>query len=134
MRPLLADPALKPGPADMDAAHAAAADLLAIRMSTPLFRLGTAAAIKEKLSFPEADPGVIAMHVDDTVGADVDPLHSGVLVVFNASPSETTVSGVGDGWTLHTVQATGRDEVVQGSSAAEGAVTVPARTTAVFVR
>ncbi|HEU4511915.1 MAG TPA: pullulanase-type alpha-1,6-glucosidase [Nocardioidaceae bacterium] len=134
MRPLLADATLKPGPADMDTAHAAAADLLAIRMSTPLFRLGSAAAIQEKVGFPEAEPGVIAMHIDDTLGADADPDLSGVLVVFNASPSETTVASVGDGWTLHRVQAEGRDGVVKGSSAADGSVTVPARTTAVFVR
>jgi pullulanase-type alpha-1,6-glucosidase len=134
MKPLLADPALKPQAADMDAAHAAAADLLRIRMSTPLFRLGTAEAIQDKISFPSADPGVVAMHVDDTVGADVDPALDGVLVVFNASPSETTVADVGDGWTLHEVQAEGSDPVVKESVATDDAVTVPARTTAVFVR
>ncbi len=134
MQPLLADPALRPGPADMDAAHAAAADLLKIRMSTPLFRLGSAAAIQEKVSFPDADPGVVAMQIDDTAGADSDPRLDGVLVVFNASPSQTTVTGVGDGWTLHQVQATGADPVVKQAAGTGGAVTVPGRTTAVFVR
>ena len=134
MKPLLGDPALEPAPADMDAAHAAAADLLRIRMSTRLFRLGTAAAIQEKVSFPAADPGVIAMHIDDTAGSDADPSLDGVLVVFNASTSATTVEGVGDGWSLHPVQAAGRDEVVKESAAAGDSVTVPARTTAVFVR
>jgi pullulanase-type alpha-1,6-glucosidase len=134
MQPLLADPALKPGKADMDAAHVAAADLLRIRMSTPLFRLGTASAIQEKVSFPAAEPGVIAMHIDDTAGEDVDSGLDGVLVVFNASPSTTTVSDVGAGWSLHRVQAEGSDEVVKRSQASGGAVTVPGRTTAVFVR
>jgi pullulanase/glycogen debranching enzyme len=134
MRPLLGDPALRPAPEDMDAAHAAAADLLRIRMSTPLFRLGSLDAIQEKVSFPDADPGVIAMHVDDTVGADSDPELDGVLVVFNASPSRTTVADVGGGWTLHEVQARGADPVVRRSETGGGAVTVPARTTAVFVR
>ncbi|MGH3331937.1 MAG: pullulanase-type alpha-1,6-glucosidase, partial [Nocardioidaceae bacterium] len=133
MRPLLADPALRPGPADLDAAHAAAADLLRIRMSTPLFRLGTADAIQEKVSFPAADPGVIAMLIDDTAGADVDPDLRGVLVVFNADPDPRTVDGVGDGWTLHRVQAEGADPVVRESVAGDGKVTVPGRTTAVFV-
>jgi pullulanase-type alpha-1,6-glucosidase len=134
MKPLLGDAALKPGPADMDAAHAAAADLLRIRMSTPLFRLGTARAIQEKVSFPAAEPGVVAMHVDDTAGADADPALDGLLVVFNASPSETTVTEVGAGWALHEIQAEGSDPVVRASVAADDAVTVPARTTAVFVR
>ncbi|MGZ4493804.1 MAG: pullulanase-type alpha-1,6-glucosidase [Nocardioides sp.] len=134
MRPLLADPALKPGQAAMDEAHARALDLLRIRMSTPLFRLGSATEIQDKVSFPAADPGVVAMKIDDTVGVDRDPALSGVLVVFNASPSATTVPGVGSGWTLHTVQADGSDPVVKTSSAGGDAVTVPARTTAVFVR
>ena len=107
LQPLLADETLKPGRADMDAAHAAAADLLRMRMSTPLFRLGSASAIQEKVSFPAAEPGVVAMHIDDTAGADADPELDGVLVVFNASPSQTTVSDVGDGWTLHELQDAG---------------------------
>jgi pullulanase/glycogen debranching enzyme len=134
MQPLLADPDLKPGKEDMDAAHAAAADLLRIRMSTPLFRLGSASAIQEKISFPAAEPGVVAMHIDDTAGADADPELDGVLVVFNASPSQATVSDVGDGWTLHEVQDSGSDRVVKQAVASGGEVTVPGRTTAVFVR
>ena len=74
------------------------------------------------------------MVLDDTVGADVDPDRDGVLVVFNASPSATTVAGTGAGWTLHDVQASGGDEVVKGATAAADSVTVPARTTAVFER
>ncbi|KRF02853.1 hypothetical protein ASG88_05695 [Nocardioides sp. Soil777] len=134
MRPLLADPAMRPGPEAMDAAHAAAIDLLRLRTSSPLFRLGSAAAIQDKVSFLDAAPGVIAMLVDDTVGADADPDRDGLLVVFNATPSATTVAGTGSGWTLHEVQATGGDEVVKGATAAADSVTVPARTTVVFER
>ena len=43
MRPLLADPALEPRPADIRAARDRAAELLRIRFSSPLFRLGSAA-------------------------------------------------------------------------------------------
>ena len=43
-QPLLADPALKPTPADIATATAAADDLLRLRFSTPLFRLGSADA------------------------------------------------------------------------------------------
>lgn len=141
MRPLLADPALKPGPDDMAAAHAAATELLALRYSTPLFRLGEASLITEKVTFPgsgaDATPGVIVMHVDDTVGEDVDPALDGMLVVFNASPdavTETLDGLVGRDLALSTVQAEGADAVVRETAwdAASGQVTVPARTVAVL--
>ncbi len=134
MRPLLADPDLKPGRAAMDAAHAAATDLLRIRMSTPLFRLGGLDAIQRKVSFPAADPGVVALRIDDTAGADADPRLDGVLAVFNATPDATTVADVGRGWVLHRVQARGADPVVKQSRNTGDTVRVPARTTAVFVR
>ena len=134
MRPLLADPALDPGPEAMDAAHARAQDLLRIRMSSQLFRLGSLEQVQAKVSFLDAEPGVIAMLIDDTVGADADADRDGILVVFNATPGATTVSGAGAGWTLHDVQASGSDAVVKGSTVAGDAVTVPARTTAVFER
>lgn len=134
MRPLLADPALDPGPAAMDAAHARAQDLLRIRTSSRLFRLGDLDAIQAKVSFLGAEPGVIAMLVDDTVGVDADADRDGVLVVFNATPQATAVTGAGAGWSLHDVQASGTDAVVKGSTVAADEVTVPARTTAVFER
>jgi len=134
MRPLLADRALDPGPEAMDAAHARAQDLLRIRMSSQLFRLGSLEQVQAKVSFLDAEPGVIAMLLDDTAGTDVDAGRDGLLVVFNASPGAVTVGGTGSGWTLHDVQATSSDAVVKGSTVAADAVTVPARTTAVFER
>ena len=134
MRPLLADPAMRPDGAAMDAAHARAQDLLRIRTSSPLFRLGSLEAVQAKVSFLDAEPGVIAMLVDDTAGADADAGRDGILVVFNATPRAHTVPGTGSGWTLHGVQASGSDDVVKGSTVAADAVTVPARTTAVFER
>ena len=134
LRPLLADPALKPDAAAMSAATAAAADLLAIRGSSDLFRLGSLAAIQDKVSFLPAEPGVVVMLIDDTAGADADPALDGVLVVFNATPDPVTTTGTGAGWELHEVQAAGADEVVRQSVVAADAVTVPGRTTAVFTR
>jgi pullulanase-type alpha-1,6-glucosidase len=142
MRPLLADPALKPAPGDMSAASARAADLLRIRFSSPLFRLGTAELVQERVSFPtggpEQTPGVIVMAIDDHRGRDLDPRAEGVVVVFNASPNSTTqtVSSLtGRPFGLSSVQAGGSDPVVRQSSydSATGAFTVPARTVAVFV-
>lgn len=144
MKPLLANPALKPAAADVQHASAMAQDLLKLRFSTPLFRLGSAALIDAKVSFPasgsaDAHPGVIAMRVDDTVGGDIDPALKGLVVVFNATPDAVTqkVPGLaGASLSLSPVQAAGADDVVKTSrwDAASGSATVPARTVAVFVQ
>ena len=142
MRPLLADRELKPQAADMQAAHARAAELLQIRFSSPLFRLGSAARIQERVSFPiggpNQTPGVIVMAIDDTARPDLDPRSEGVVVVFNASDeatSQTVASLAGRRYELHPVQAKSGDPVVRQSTyqATSGTFTVPARTVAVFV-
>ena len=142
MRPLLSDPALEPQEADIRAAQARASELLQIRFSSPLFRLGTAQLVQERVTFPTGGPnqtpGVIVMAIDDRAGRDLDPRSEGVVVVFNASDEDTTQtveSLAGGRYALHPVQAAGGDPVVRGSSyeAASGAFTVPARTVAVFV-
>jgi pullulanase-type alpha-1,6-glucosidase len=142
MRPLLTDPALKPQAADMQAAHARAGELLQIRFSSPLFRLGSAARIQERVSFPiggpSQTPGVIVMAIDDTARPDLDPRSEGVVVVFNASDeatSQTVASLAGRRSELHPVQAKGGDPIVRQSTyqATSGTFTVPARTVAVFV-
>ncbi|WP_263118535.1 pullulanase-type alpha-1,6-glucosidase [Cellulomonas fimi] len=139
--PLLADAALVPAPEDIAAATASAQDLLRLRHSTPLFRLGDAAQIEAKLTFPgsgpDATPGVIVMRVDDTVGADADPALDGLLVVFNTTGTPVTeaVDGLaGHALALSGVQAEGADDVVRSTTwdAATGTVTVPARTVAVL--
>jgi pullulanase-type alpha-1,6-glucosidase len=141
-RPLLADAALKPGPDDIAFSAAQARELLELRHSTELFRLGSAELIGQKVSFPgsgpEAAPGVITMSVDDLAGpSDVDPALDGVLVVFNASPTSATVEVpelAGRDYALSPVQAGGADAVVRQTAweAAAGTVTVPARTVAVL--
>ncbi|MEE2522381.1 pullulanase-type alpha-1,6-glucosidase [Pseudarthrobacter sp. J75] len=141
LRPLLADPALKPAPAEIGKARARAAELLQIRKGTPLFRLGEAGLVQQKVSFPSGGPdqapGVVVMRIDDTVGPDVDPSLSGLVVVFNASDeaiSETVAATAGSTFALHPVQAAGVDTVVKAAAhdAASGTFTVPARTVAVF--
>ncbi|WP_231938480.1 pullulanase-type alpha-1,6-glucosidase [Arthrobacter sp. B6] len=141
MKPLLEDPALKPGTADMAAARAGAAELQQLRKSSPLFRLGTAALVQQKVSFPTGGPtqtpGVVVMNIDDTAGPDVDPKLKGLVVIFNASDEATTqnVAGTeGKSYSLHPVQAGGKDPVVKTAThdTASGTFTVPARTVAVF--
>ncbi|WP_439590908.1 pullulanase-type alpha-1,6-glucosidase [Microbacterium sp.] len=142
MAPLLANPALKPGAADIAAAEASALDLLRVRNEVDLLRLGSAELIEQKVTFPgsgtDAAPGVIAMLVDDLVGEDVDPALDGALVVFNASPepvTQTIGELAGRGFSLAKAQANGADAVVKTTTwdAASGTVTVPARTVAVLV-
>jgi pullulanase-type alpha-1,6-glucosidase len=142
MRPLLSDPALAPRQADILAAHRQALDLLRIRNSSPMFRLGSAAAIQQRLSFPTGGPaqtpGVIVMALDDHDGRDLDPRWEGIVVVFNASDAATTQTVpalAGGHYRLHPVQAGGSDPVVRTSSydAGTGTFSVPARSVAVFV-
>jgi pullulanase-type alpha-1,6-glucosidase len=143
MKPLLANPDLKPAAADVASATAMAQDLLRLRFSSPLFRLGSAELITQKVSFPvsgtaAAHQGVIVMRIDDTVGADVDPALRGLVVVFNASPQAVAqkVPGLSGQVQLSPVQASGADSVVKAAAydSASSTLTVPARTVAVFVQ
>src|SRR6476659_2442379 len=143
MKPLLANPALKPTAADVRSADAMAQDLLRLRFSTKLFRLGDAAAINAKVTFPvsgtaDAKQGVIVMRIDDTKGVDVDPALRGAVVVFNATPDAVTqkVPGLTGSVSLSPVQAKGADSVVKQAAydAGSASFTVPARTVAVFVQ
>ena len=139
-RPLLSDPALAPTSTAIRTAHQRAMDLLAIRSSSPLFHLGTAALIQQRLSFPGSGPGstpgVIVMAIDDRSGRDLDRHSEGVVVVFNASDEATTQtvpSLKGTSFALHPTQAHGADPTVKTSTYSAGAFTVPARTVAVFL-
>jgi len=120
LAPLLADPRLKPDAAEIRTAHAQALDLLRLRASTRLFRLGTAELVQSKLTFPVANswhqlPGVIVMAIDDRT-SPVDERWSGVLAIFNATPwlvrqtlpldlTGYVLSGFFPGGTAHAPQA-----------------------------
>ncbi|MFF7684544.1 pullulanase-type alpha-1,6-glucosidase [Streptomyces syringium] len=128
-RPLLADPALRPGCGPIRAASAAYRDLLRIRTTERAFRQATTADVQRTLSFPlsgaDETPGVVTMRLGNLV------------VVLNATPQEATQRiGVlaGTDYALHPVQARGADAVVKSASYAResGAFTVPGRTVAVF--
>ena len=139
MAPLLADPALKPAKADIVASVERFRDLLAVADSSPLFSLTTAEQVQTKLQHlntgADQIPGLLVMHLDDTVGDDVDPARERVVVLINATdaPQSYTVAQLAQkGLTLSAVQAAGADPVVKGATFADGTFTVPARTTAVF--
>ncbi|MBK8989097.1 MAG: pullulanase-type alpha-1,6-glucosidase [Chloroflexi bacterium] len=144
MEPLLSNPALKPNNAAISQSAALYQEWLAIRSSSPLFRLTTAADVQARLTFenvgPNQIPGLIVMNLAD-LGAgitDLDPSHDWIVVLFNANDVTQTISSTA--WlnqelTLHPVQANSVDEVVKQTTfdSATGTFVVPGRTTAVFV-
>ncbi|MGY4975066.1 pullulanase-type alpha-1,6-glucosidase [Streptomyces nigrescens] len=130
-RPLLADPALRPGCDTLHSTSAAYRDLLRIHATEPAFGLSSTAAVQSQLSFPlsgkDETPGVITMRLGDLV------------VVLNATPSpqhQTVRDLAGTPYALHPVQARGTDRTTATASyaPASGTFTVPARTVAVFRR
>jgi pullulanase-type alpha-1,6-glucosidase len=138
-RPLLGSAALRPSRNEIVGSRDRTEEWLRIRGSSPLFRLGSAALVGQKVSFPVGGPdqpaGVVVMRIDDTVGPNVDPRLAGLVVVFNAADTAQTVAVPGlDGHrlALHPVQATGGDPTVREARVAGGSITVPARTVAVF--
>ncbi len=139
-RSLLANPALKPGKAEITFAAATFREYLQIRKSSPLFRLQTAQAVQQSLSFlntgPWQIPGLIVMKLINS--GDIDPLYDCIVVFFNASPNSVTFadsSFVDKEFELHPVQAASQDAVFERANfdMFSGAFTVPGRTTAVFV-
>ncbi len=141
MRPLLADPALKPAPADIQFAAAHFRELLQIRQSSPLFRLRTADDVIAHLTFlntgPQQIPGLIVMRLTDPNG-DLDLYYSQIVVLFNANQNSLTYAHdtfKGLALELHPVQAASMDALVRQSQfdSTSGAFTIPARTAAVFV-
>ncbi|HEX6901504.1 MAG TPA: pullulanase-type alpha-1,6-glucosidase [Thermoanaerobaculia bacterium] len=140
MQPLLANPALKPGPAAIADAYDHFREVLAIRKSTPLFRLRTGDQIKERVGFhntgPSQIPGMIVMSVTDADGG-VDRGHDRLVVVLNGSDetqSFTLAPFQGAPLVLHPLQAASADPLVRTASfnSASGAFSVPGRTAAVF--
>ena len=116
MRPLLADPRMKPQPQHIRTARERALELLRIRYSSPLFRLGDADAIRRLVRFENGGPGVIVM-----------VLAGEIVVVFNATASVTTQAVTARARRLHPALAE------RSSFYADGEFTVPARTVAVFL-
>lgn len=143
MRPLLANAAIRPTPADMTFASGAFRDLLRLRASSRLFRLRSAAEIKARLSFPNVGPGqnpvVLVGHLE---GGGLEGANFSQLLYFiNVDDSAQVITLPGEAskpWVLHPVHL--------GDSAADlrprqdaihdratGRFTVPPRTALVYV-
>jgi len=137
MAPLLANPALAVGPADIAATADSFRTYLRVRSSSQLFRLGSAEEVQNALHFLDtsAVPGAIAYVLEDVSHRDLE--RGSLLVVINAGPSTVDVSApslVGRCYSLHSALRHGSDPVVKASSwdAQSGNAEVPGRTVAVF--
>lgn len=129
-----------PAAADIAFARDAFKDLLAIRKSTPLFRMRTAQGIKNRLKFyntgANQDGTVVVGHLDGT--AWVDANFNDVLYLINADKvaKEITIDAEkAKNYELHPVHVAGADSVVKTATydSTTGKFSVPARTTVVFV-
>lgn len=141
-RPLLANPNLMPGKADIEASAARFQEFLRIRYSSELFRLGNAAEVNKRVRFLTAgskqQPGLIVMQIlDEGPGRkNIDAKAKSITVVFNATRATTKVSVrslATSRVALHPIQQRSVDRVIRGASARAGVLTVPSLSVAVFV-
>lgn len=143
IRPLLARAELTAKKPDIEAAISRAQALLAVRRSSPLFRLRTAEDVQARVRFhntgPQQTPGLIVMSVhDDGDLPDLDPAHERIVVLLNArpEPARFALPGArGGAFEAHAALA-GSGDVTAGAGrydAGSGTFEVPAWTTGVFV-
>jgi pullulanase-type alpha-1,6-glucosidase len=114
-------------------------EFIALRTSSPLFRLTTADAIIEKVSFlntgKDQQLGLLVMKIDDSKGQAVDNKVESLLVIFNTSNKEQIFSSLDTkNYQLHAIQKKSIDNKVQSSQVLAQGFSVPALTSAVFVR
>lgn len=127
-------------------------EFLKISKSSPLFSLTTAAEVMDRVGFHDGGVtqknNLIVMSIDDGAGkvtggtenrADLDPNVDAIVIIFNGSAEAITQQVLtSTGFTLHSVQKNSVDDSVRSASFAEGtgggSFTVPAYTTAVFVK
>ncbi|WP_019026378.1 pullulanase-type alpha-1,6-glucosidase [Colwellia piezophila] len=127
-------------------------DMLAIRMSSPLFRLTSEQDIIKKVSFLNAavsqegrvqQLGLLVMKIDDSVGEAVDSNYKSLIVIFNTSAKTQTFnydfssdldSGSSQGYQLHPIQKKGADDTIKQSKVTTKGFSVPPLSSVVFVR
>jgi len=133
---------------DIEFASAIFTEFLSIRNSSKLFRLTTAQDVFDRVGFHNTGAnqtqGLLVMSIDDGAGlADLDDNNDAIVVIINGSSIEQshTVATASD-FELHSVQQSSADSTVQmasfttdgGEGVSDGTFTVPALTTAVFVK
>jgi len=114
------------------------AEFMAIRHQSKVFNLATSDEIINQVSFLNTGKnqqlGIIAMRVTQSYQAKDDEF-SEFVVIFNLSPEKQDfASELANEFTLHPVQASGIDNVTKESKATSQGFSIPAFTTAVFVK
>jgi pullulanase len=143
MKPLLANAALKPTQKEIVLARDMFRDLLSIRAGSTLFRLRTAADIKQRLMFynvgAQQIPTLIAAHLNGVGYAGANFKELIYFVNVAPSPAELTIAEMRDkSFSLHPVHvaAGAGDKRVASDAkfdAASGKFSIPARAAVVFV-
>ncbi|BFM21565.1 pullulanase-type alpha-1,6-glucosidase [Gilvimarinus japonicus] len=134
---IISDANANPDAADIALANAVFKEWLAIRSSSPLLRLTTAAQVESNLTFhntgPDQVPGLMVMSLTDNQG--LDSQYAAMVVVFNPSNTEQTINNPVNGTLqLHPVQQSSADAITASASVSGNQLKVPALTTAVFVQ
>lgn len=141
--PLLANPAIKPGPAEIAMSREMFRDLLAIRASSGLFRLRTAAEVRARLQFhntgPQQNPVLIVGRLDGQGHAEAG--FKTVLYLINVDKQAQRLSIAaeqGRSYQLHPVHlrpgaGDPRPAALARYDAADGSFRVPARSAVVFI-
>jgi len=139
LAPLLRDPSSKPRAADIRQARDQFLDLLRIRSSSSLFRLGDAAQVLARLRFPAVPPG----QEERLILVDLDgqgwpgARFAALRLVFNAGAQAVELPADA-AWRLHPVhrapEAGDRRIAAEAGRAAPGHLRVPPRSAVVFVR
>jgi pullulanase/glycogen debranching enzyme len=138
MKPLLADPAIRPTAAEITWMRDAFRDLLAIRRGSPLFHLPTAAEIRRRLTFHNTGsaqtPTVIVGHLDGHGLDCADLLY--FVNVDTAAHTLTIAAEAHKPYQLHPVHrrpaAADRRPLTARHAPATGTFTVPPRTAVVY--
>lgn len=140
IKPRLADTSIKPTPREIAFMRDGFRDWLAIRASSPLFRLRSAQQIRQRLDFPDAGPAqnpvLVVGHLDGAGMADAVYREAIYLInVGTSAQSATLPAQAGKSYVLHPALRDGADARARQArfDPRDGRFTVPARTAVVFV-
>ena len=115
-------------------------EFLHIRSASKLFRLNSAEDISQRIKFyntgSQQIQGLIVMSLDDGIGlADLDSNNDAIVVLINGSGVAQSINiNNANAFVLHQTQQQSADPTVQTATFSNSTFTVPALTTAVFVK
>jgi pullulanase len=146
------DPQSKPTPQLIQKSSDVFNEFMAISASSPLFSLTTATDVIDRVGFHDGGitqkKNLIVMSIDDGTGTvaatktprvDLDPAIDAMLIIFNGAATEISQQVLTSaGFVLHSLQSVSADDKARAAKFVEGTgggtFTVPAYTTAVFVK